>query len=366
MRPEPFALASRPADSGRNTVVGWDIGGAHVKASVLVGGRLRAAVQWACPLWEGLDRLDAVLAQARARWPDMARARHAVTMTGEMADLFASRAEGVARIAERLAQQPGAGVGFWAGEDGFIAPDDVPARWEDVASANWLATATLAARSVGHGLLVDIGSTTCDLIPLLGRRAAARGRSDAQRLIHGELVYQGVVRTPLCALARRIDFEGVPHNVMNEFFATTADVYRLLGELDPAHDQHPAADHGPKDLPATRRRLARMVGRDAEEAGDEAWEDFARAWRAEQLLEIGRNLDRVLRDAGLPADAPLVSAGCGCFLVEKLAALRGRPCVHFAAQAVQLDGASDTGLVRQAQVCAPAVAVALLLAQERG
>ncbi|WP_157270265.1 hydantoinase/oxoprolinase family protein [Azohydromonas aeria] len=366
MASQSDSVRAEPVEALRDTVIGWDIGGAHVKASLLVGGRLRDAVQWACPLWEGLDRLDAVLAQARSRWPGMAQARHAVTMTGEMADLFASRAEGVACIAERLAQQPGAGVGFWAGEDGFIESDDVSARWEDVASANWLATATLAARSVGHGLLVDIGSTTCDLIPLLGRRPAARGRSDAQRLVHGELVYQGVVRTPLCALARRIDFEGVPHNVMNEFFATTADVYRLLGELDPAHDQHPAADHGPKDALSTRRRLARMVGRDADEGGEEAWADFARAWRAEQLLEIGRNLDKVLREAGLPLDAPLVSAGCGCFLVEKLAALRGRPCEHFAARAVRLDGASDAGLVRQAQVCAPAVAVGLLLAQERG
>ena len=39
---------------------------------------------------------------------------------------------------------------------------------------------------------------------------------------------------------------------MNEFFATTADVYRLTGELDPAHDQHPSADNAPKDLAATR------------------------------------------------------------------------------------------------------------------
>ena len=54
---------------------------------------------------------------------------------------------------------------------------------------------------------------------------------------------------------------------MNEWFATTADVYRLLGELDPAHDQQPAADNGDKDLPATRRRLARMIGRDAARGG---------------------------------------------------------------------------------------------------
>ena len=346
-------------------LIGWDIGGAHVKAGWLRNGRLHDAVQWACPLWESLERLDAVLAQARSRWPWMHRARHAVTMTGEMADLFASRAEGVRRIAERMALQPGIGLRFYAGEQGFVAPQEVAAQWEAIASANWLATAQLAARRVGDGVLVDIGSTTCDLIPLRHEHAAARGRTDAQRLMSSELVYHGVVRTPLCALAQRIDFDGHPHNVMNEFFATTADVYRLLGELDPAHDQHPAADQGAKDADGTRRRLARMVGRDAGEASEEAWLDFARAWRAEQLNLIGRNLDSVLADAAVPARAPLVAAGCGAFLVEKLAAARGRPCVHFAAQAVPLSPDAVPAALRQAQVCAPAVAVALLLEQER-
>ncbi|MDZ5458232.1 hydantoinase/oxoprolinase family protein [Azohydromonas lata] len=351
----------RPEAAG---TLGWDIGGAHVKACRVVNGELVDAVQWPCPLWEGLDRLDGVLAQARARWPHMQRARHAVTMTGEMADFFADRADGVRRIAERMALQPGIGLDFWAGEHGFVALADVAAQWEAIASANWLATAELAARRAGRGLLVDIGSTTTDLIPLRDGRPAALGRSDAQRLMSGELVYQGVVRTPLCALARHIDFQGRPHNVMNELFATTADVYRLLGELDAAHDQHPAADHGAKDAPATRRRLARMVGRDAAEAVDADWLDFARAWRAEQLNEIGRNLDRVIAAAALPRGAPLVAAGCGAFLAEKLAAARGRPCLFFASQVARLAPQALPGVARLAQVCAPALAVALLL--ERG
>lgn len=352
MRPEPAET------------IGWDVGGAHVKACRVVNGELVDAVQWPCPLWEGLSKLDAVLAQARARWPHLHRARHAVTMTGEMADFFIDRADGVRRIAGRMALLPGTGLEFWAGERGFVPLADVAAQWEAIASANWLATAELAARRVGEGLLVDIGSTTTDLIPLREGRPAALGRSDAQRLMSGELVYQGVARTPLCALARQIDFQGRPHNVMNEFFATTADVYRLLGELDPAHDQHPAADHGAKDVAGSRRRLARMVGRDAVEAADADWLDFARAWRGEQLNEIARNLDRVLAAAALPPGAPLVAAGCGAFLVEKLAAARGRPCLFFASQVARLAPQAPPAVARLAQVCAPALSVALLL--ERG
>src|SRR3954453_7589698 len=85
--------------------LGWDVGGAHVKACLLEDGALRDIAQWPCPLWQGMEHLDAAVGQARARWAGawQAGGRHAATMTGEMVDLFADREQGVARIAERLA-----------------------------------------------------------------------------------------------------------------------------------------------------------------------------------------------------------------------------------------------------------------------
>ena len=76
-------------------VLGWDVGGAHVKASLLVDGRIRDVAQWAAPLWLGLTHLDAAIDAARARWPGFEQARHAVTMTAEMTDLFPDREAGV-------------------------------------------------------------------------------------------------------------------------------------------------------------------------------------------------------------------------------------------------------------------------------
>ena len=115
--------------------------------------------------------------------------------------------------------------------------------WQAVASANWLATASHTATALPNtrGVLVDIGSTTTDLIAFSAGRVRHAGCTDADRLATGELVYQGVVRTPLCALGPRIGWRAQTFNVMTEFFATTADVYRLTGELPPEHDQQPAA-----------------------------------------------------------------------------------------------------------------------------
>jgi uncharacterized hydantoinase/oxoprolinase family protein len=74
--------------------VGWDIGGAHVKAAVInAQGELLAVYQHPCPLWKGLDYLQQA---ARAILSDINEpvACHAITMTGELVDLFVDRNEG--------------------------------------------------------------------------------------------------------------------------------------------------------------------------------------------------------------------------------------------------------------------------------
>ena len=350
-------MASGPED--RSRVVGWDIGGAHVKACLLEAGRVVDVAQWPCPLWKGMAHLDEAIAAALARWPRArdAATRHAATMTGEMVDLFADREQGVSRLAAVLAESLGPSLRLYAGATRFVPAHEAPLHWHAIASANWQATGAVLAARVGDALLLDVGSTTTDVIPLRGGRVASQGLDDARRLACGELVYQGVVRTPLCALAARVPFEGELVNVMNEFFATTADVYRTTGELDPAHDQDATADGDAKDLPATSRRLARMIGRDARDRGQPAWLALARAWRTLQVTDIEGQVARVATAAGLADDVPLFGAGCGAFLVADIAGRAGR---RFGRFSDVMAGASDAALAGWVDVCAPAVAVAAL------
>jgi probable H4MPT-linked C1 transfer pathway protein len=341
--------------------LGWDIGGAHAKACVLRRGEIVDVAQWACPLWQGLDQLERVLQNAHERWPGLVDARHALTMTGEMVDLFAHREEGVQRIAALVAASIG-DVRFFAGDAGWCGSAEVARHWEHIASANWLATARHAALHADAGVLIDIGSTTTDLIAFGGGRVLTTSRSDAQRLATGELVYQGVVRTPLCALAPRIEWRGERLNVMNEFFATVADIYRLTGELDPAHDLYPAADNAGKDATATRRRLARMIGLDEREAAPADWLAMAQAWRACQVEELAGQLRRVLERHGLGDDCVAVSAGCGDFLVPDVLMRAGlrQPPLSYASHLLH----ASPAVAGWAQVCAPCVAVAMLLERE--
>jgi probable H4MPT-linked C1 transfer pathway protein len=355
----------RPTDAARVSdalLFGWDVGGAHVKVAMASrAGAVADVAQWACPLWQGLRELERVIALVLERWPaaSSGSARHAVTMSGEMVDLFADRAEGVRTLARLLAQRLGPRTVFYAGASGWLARSACADGWRRVASANWLATAEWVATRVPDALFIDIGSTTTDIVPIVGSEVAARGSNDAERLVTGELVYQGVVRTPLCGVAHRIVFRGARTGVMNEWFATTADVYRLTGELWPPHDQHPSADHGPKTEAGSRARLARMIGRDAGEAGELEWRRFAQSWRREQMSVIETNLARVAAAHPELASAPLVGAGCGRFLVAALARQEARSYIDFARLA-GMDGEGERA--EWAATCAPSVAVALLAA----
>lgn len=346
-------------------VMGWDIGGAHVKVARLAQGEVRSVAQWPCPLWQGMQHLDAAVQSARARWPDLGGCTHAVTMTGEMVDLFAHREDGVRRIAALLGDALST-PRFFAGDAPWCEGQQAGDQWRNVASANWLATARHAAQALAprSGVLVDIGSTTTDLIAFRDGRVLSASRSDAQRLEHNELVYQGVVRTPLCALAQRIAWRDRSLNVMNEFFATTADVYRLTGELNPAHDQHPSADGAAKDDAATRTRLARMIGLDACDGTPALWLAFARAWRTRQLDGLREQLARVLATHQLTHPAALVAAGCGAFLVPMLLPAGWR-CLDYASDVARISAAAPAETAGWARVCAPSVAVAALFAREQ-
>jgi probable H4MPT-linked C1 transfer pathway protein len=336
-------------------VIGWDLGGAHLKAARLDAvGRVDRVFQAPCPLWEGMEHLHSAVRRALTTLEPALT--HAVTMTGEMVDLFPNRSDGVARLATAMREAlPGATLRFYAGGDRFVDAEQARGVAAQIGGANWEASAALVAARLEAALLIDLGSTTTDLVAVRGGHVCARGRSDAERLVAGELLYTGVVRTPLAALAGQVPFDGEWVPLMAEHFATTADVHRLTGQLPEGVDQQPTADGGEKTVAGSARRLARMVGRDVESAPLAAWRRLA-AWLGRaQLRRIEDAADRLWSRELLSDEAPVVIAGAGRFLLTDLAARRGWTCIAFgrllSGDAAELERASD---------CAPAVALAWL------
>jgi probable H4MPT-linked C1 transfer pathway protein len=336
------------------TVIGWDVGGVHLKAARVENDRITRVVQLASPLRGGLDRLMAAFAEARTK---IGRAdHHVITMTGELADTFASRPEGVERLATLAADALGdAPVLVYAGPAGLVPPREARKHAAAIASANWHVCAGLVAQTCRDALFVDLGSTTTDVVPLVDGRIAARGYTDAQRLAAGELVYTGLVRGFVMATADRAPLAGAWTTLVNENFATMADVHRILGSLPDGADLMATTDGREKTVAASRARLARMVGADAADLDDGALLGLARWFAEAQLRAIHDAAMLVVSAAALPDDAPVVGAGIGAAVVAEAARRLQRPCVAFDS----LIDAAPEARIGAAQ-CAPAAALALV------
>lgn len=308
-----------------NLYVGWDIGGAHLKmVAVDIQGSVVQGRQWPAPIWQGLDRLRQAFVQASASLPS-ARLQHAITMTGELADCFPDRSTGVHALLEESQQCLGeVQVYSTAGLLSLSAAHDHTQR---VASANWHASASWLAGQYRNAVLMDIGSTTTDIIPIRNGSLANRGDSDRRRMQLDELVYSGVVRTPVVAVAQRAVVEGVEQHLAAEQFALMADVYRILELLPDGTDQMPTADGGERTIAASRQRLARMAGADADDCPVEAWHELALYLKDCQVRQLTRALTGSIEASGLPADTVVIGAGCGRFLAREIAQGMGREYV---------------------------------------
>lgn len=339
------------------SVIGWDLGGAHLKAAYLDdSGTVQEVIQLPCPLWQGLQHLEQGVDQAMSRTGGN-RICHAVTMTGELVDLFRNRSEGVQGLIGTLKKKlPPNQMRIYAGVAGFVAPSRAVQLVDQVASANWMASAEYVSRCMEQCLFVDVGSTTTDIVIIRGGRVHAKSMTDGERLICEELVYTGVVRTPVMAVAEKIAFDGEWVYPMAEHFATMADIYRIIHLLPEDADQMPTADDAGKSVEESARRLARMLGRDMESASPEAWSRCANHLAELQLQRLHRACDRVLSRGVLDDDAPLVGAGVGRFLVQILAQRMQRRYMDFS-ETVEHKSGSDSWI----SICAPAVAVALLM-----
>src|SRR4051794_8515390 len=158
-----------------------DIGGANTKAARLQAGSLRT-VSRPFEVWRDRDALARVVREVAAEAGPADAV--AITMTAELSDAFRSRREGVAFVLD--AAEDGLGdraLSVLTTDGGLVSVEAARARPLDVAAANWVATALAVAGAPPDALLIDIGSTTADIVPIAAGRVAASGRTDLERLL---------------------------------------------------------------------------------------------------------------------------------------------------------------------------------------
>src|SRR3954451_7933636 len=261
-----------------------DIGGANVKAAWLRGTSLRT-VSRPFEVWRDRRALGGVLREVAAEVAAGPADAVAVTTTAELSDAFRTKREGVAFVLDAaeaaLGDRP-LSVLTTAGE--LVSVEAARTRPWDVAAANWVATAVAVAGAHPDALLADVGSTTTDIVPIAAGRVAASGRTDLERLLAGELVYTGVLRTNLAAIAPRVPVHGAWCPVSSESFAISGDVHLVLGDLD-TYDC-PTPDGRPATAAFARERIARLVCADTEQLEDAEIDAIAAFLHGEQVRQI--------------------------------------------------------------------------------
>ncbi|MCA9040861.1 MAG: hypothetical protein KDA65_10975 [Planctomycetaceae bacterium] len=297
-----------------NHIVGLDIGGANIKAAHIDG----LAVSQSFPLWKTPHQLPDALARVIQGFPRVDRL--AVTMTGELADCFETKQEGVATILDAVEiAAEGRPIDVWQTAGEFVDPELAMEYPLLVAAANWHALASWIGQTnpVGQALLIDIGSTTTDIIPIDSGLPATAGLTDVERLVSGELVYAGVRRTPLVALAQEVPVGESRIPLAAEYFASTLDLYLLSGDLAESKRDCATANGRPATKAAARDRLCRMFCCDRTEISEEQIEGIATYLREQHL----NRLQQAIAQINSRIDSPVLRvylSGEGCFLAERL------------------------------------------------
>jgi probable H4MPT-linked C1 transfer pathway protein len=283
---------------------GLDIGGANLKYAL---GRRVGSVPF--PMWKLPHELSNKLEDLILELGHVGGI--AVTMTGELADCFETRAHGVQFIVNAVTQVAGnRTVRFRTNDGRWLDADSAIRHWEAVAAANWQPSASVAAKCLpgGSGFLIDIGSTTTDTIPIRDGIVSSLAKQDLERLQSGELCYLGVSRTPVCSFCQSVSVAGQPVSLAREVFATSQDVLIALRVIPENKSNVDTCDGRPATILHARQRIARMVCSDVAVLGPRQVDKIAMQMRVEMESLVGTAIRKVVNSN---PDLPLRFIVCG-------------------------------------------------------
>ncbi len=344
-------------------VLGLDIGGANTKAAfVTTKNRAVTVVEVALeyfPFWKrDSTQLCALLSDLRLRVCSTEPLDCvSVTITAELSDAYRTKREGIHHILDCITQTfvdvPVRVLGVDAALHSVEEAREAPLL---VAAANWAATGWMVAQKVPDCVVVDVGSTSTSIIPIAGGKVVSEGKTDLEKLINGELVYTGSLRTNVAAIVASVPVRGGVARVASELFAQSGDVHLLLGHITPAEYTVETADGKGKTALDAAGRLARIVCADLDILSKKEVKQIAQYVHQQQVQQIAKALNQVYSrlSARLKMTPAIVVTGLGRnFLARK------------AAQALSIHKIVDLqDLCANAALASPAVGVAVMAATE--
>ncbi len=334
-------------------IAGFDIGGANTDLAVvdfdtegnIIG--IRTDFKY-FPMWLKKDELENALLDLLGEDAETIDAA-GVCMTAELVDAYKTKKEGVKDIAGKSKEFLGVPVGF-IGLRGLLDHDETIDRPDEVAAANWIATAEIASKIEDNCIMIDAGSTTTDIIPIINGSECAKGRSDLERLKTGELVYSGTLRTNIATLVDKVPLKGQWARISSELFATTADVHLILGNIKEEDYTCSTSDGAGKSKIECMRRISRVICGDLDMLSKLEIEEIAEYIYQKQVQKIAEALLDVSKREGIDK---VVTTGLGMDIIGKKSA-----------EIAEIESVGmDKLLTKEECVVAPAIGTAIMMEQ---
>lgn len=283
-------------------ILGIDIGGANTKIASKDGKLVELHY---IPLWKNSRLPEALLDISKRLKPEKA----GVVITGELADCFQDKDAGLSYIIDAVNNAfPNA---YFLDCEGNFSKE----KRRSIAAANWMASALAVGKEYENCIFLDIGSTTTDIIPIKNGKPLA-GKTDFERLKHGELVYTGALRTNIAAILKSVNIGGEKSRISSELFAIAADAHFLLGNISPENYTCDTPDGAGKTSMDAKRRLARVVCADISEISDDEIFSIALQVMEAQVNDIKVALFEISQKHGIKR---IVACGLGEFLAKSAA-----------------------------------------------
>lgn len=344
-------------------VLGLDIGGANTKATYLKTKnatiqKFRTSLEY-FPVWKNeKNRLTKVLQKLEKSLTNSSDLDGVgVTITAELSDAYLTKKDGINEILDRVADVFGDIPTFVLDvEAEMLSVEDARKEHLRVASANWAATGWMISQINRDCIVVDVGSTSTSIIPIVNGQVCAEGKTDLEKLQNGELVYSGSLRTNVATIVDRIPVGGIMTRVSSELFSQSGDVHLLLGNIEERDYTAETCDGRGKTRMEAAARLARVVCADSDMLTEKELVEIAKFVYKKQVEQIADGLKQVYgRHKHLLKEKQVVVTGLGRnFLAKKAAPPAGFENIIDMKDLLGIDAA----------IVSPSVGVALLVASK--
>jgi hypothetical protein len=310
------------------------------------------------PIWKsGKEQLPSVLEALKKSLVDStALDGVGVTITAEVSDAYLTKKEGINHVLDCIIEVFGDAPLFVLDvEAKMLSVEEARKESLKVASANWAATGWMISQVIKNCIVVDVGSTTTSIIPVINGKVAAKGRTDLEKLQNGELVYSGSLRTNIATIINDIPIQGITARVSSEMFAQSGDIHLLLDNITENEYTAETCDGRGKTRREAMARLARVVCADIAMLTEQEIVDMAQFVYDRQVEQIAGGLKQVYERNKPPIQEKIIVVVTGLgrnFLAKKAAEKTG---FRYVIDMSELVGA-------EAADVSPSVAVALMVA----